>query len=75
MQPGTGTAAPSLQEALTDRERAALIATLRELGALDRLDEIARDFAARGVHALHGLDPSAEEMFDDAYWRSEPGGP
>jgi hypothetical protein len=57
---------------LTDRERAALIATLRELGALDHLDEIARDFARRGAHALHSLDPSAEEMFDDAYWRIDP---
>ena len=73
MQPGTGTSAPSPQATLTDRERVALVATLRELGALDRLDEIARDFAQRGVHALHGLDPSAEEMFDDAYWRIDPG--
>ena len=68
MQPGTGTAAPSPQATLTDRERVALVATLRELGALDRLNEI-----ARGVHALHGLDPRAEEMFDDAYWRIAPG--
>jgi hypothetical protein len=75
MQPGTGTSAPSPQATLTDRERAALTQVLRELGALDRLDEIARDFAARGVHALHSLDPSAEEMFDDAYWRIDPGGP
>jgi hypothetical protein len=73
MQPGTGIAAPSPQATLTDRERAALTQVLRELGALDRLDEIARDFAARGVHALHSLDPSAEEMFDDAYWRIDPG--
>jgi hypothetical protein len=43
------------------------------LGAQGRLDEIARDFAQRGVHALHSLDPSAEEMFDDAYWRIDPG--
>jgi hypothetical protein len=41
-------------DALTDRERAALIATLRELNALDRLNEVARDFAQRGVHALLG---------------------
>jgi len=41
MQPGTGTvrqdggtSAPSPQATLTDRERVALIATLRELGAL-----------------------------------------
>jgi hypothetical protein len=47
---------------------------LRELGALDCLEEIARDFAQRGVHALLELDPSAEEMFDDAYWRIDPGG-
>jgi hypothetical protein len=51
----------------------ALVATLRELGALDSLDEIARDFARRGVHALLQLDPSAEEMFDDAYWHIAPG--
>jgi hypothetical protein len=61
-------------DALTDRERAALIATLRELGALDRLDEVARDFAQRGVHALLELDPSAEELFDSHYWRVEPAG-
>ena len=73
MQSGTDTSAPSPQATLTDRERAALTQVLRELGALDRLDEIARDFAARGVHALHSLDPSAEEMFDDAYWRIAPG--
>jgi hypothetical protein len=59
-------------EALTDRERAALIATLRELGALDRLEEIARDFAQRGVHALLQLDPTAEERFDGHYWQVEP---
>jgi hypothetical protein len=59
-------------EALTDREQAALTRVLRELGALDRQDEIARDFAQRGVHALLKLDPRAEEMFDDAYWRIEP---
>jgi hypothetical protein len=75
MQTGTGTAAPSPQATLTDREQAALTQVLRELGALDRLEEIAHDFAQRGVHALLQLDPSAEEMFDDAYWRSEPGGP
>jgi hypothetical protein len=73
MQPGTGTAAPSPQAILTAREQAALTQVLRKLGALGRLDEIARDFAARGVHALHGLDPRAEEMFDDAYWRIDPG--
>jgi hypothetical protein len=59
-------------ETLTDRERAALVATLRELGALDRLDEIARDFVRRGVHALLELDPTAEEKFDAHYWRVEP---
>lgn len=59
-------------DALTDRERAALVATLRELGALDRLEEIARDFAQRGVHALLELDPSAEERFDGHYWQVEP---
>jgi hypothetical protein len=58
-------------DALTDRERAALTATLCELGALDRLDEIARDFAQRGVHALLELDPSAEERFDAHYWQVE----
>jgi hypothetical protein len=59
-------------DALTDRERAALIATLRELGALDRFDELACDFAQRGVHALLELDPSAEERFDGHYWQVEP---
>jgi hypothetical protein len=73
MQSGTGTSAPSPQASLTDREQAALTQVLRELGALARLDEIARNFAQRGVHALHSLDPSAEERFDDAYWRIEPG--
>jgi hypothetical protein len=58
-------------DALTEREKAALIATLRELGALDRLDEIARDFAQRGVHALLQLDPTAEELFDAHYWHVE----
>jgi hypothetical protein len=72
MQPGTGTAAPSPQATLTDRERAALVATLRKLGALDHFEEIARDFARRGVHALLELDPSAEEMFDAHYWQVEP---
>ena len=52
MQPGTDTSAPSPQETLTDREHTALTQVPRELGALDRLNEIARDFARRGVHAL-----------------------
>jgi hypothetical protein len=58
-------------EALTDREQAALTQVLRELGALDRQDEIARDFAQRGVHALLELDPSAEKRFDGHYWQVE----
>jgi hypothetical protein len=44
---------------------------LRELGALDRQDEIARDFAQRGVHAPLELDPSAEKRFDGHYWQAE----
>jgi hypothetical protein len=71
MRPGTGTSAPGPQASLTDREQAALTQVLRELGALDRLDEIARDFARRGVHALLELDPSAEERFDGHYWQVE----
>ena len=56
---------------LDERERAAPTLTLRRLGKLDRLDEVARDFARRGVHALTPLGDEAEERFDLAYWSGD----
>jgi hypothetical protein len=53
---------------LTPRERRALTAALRDLGALDQLDDLAPAFATRGILALQYLGERAEDLFDTYFW-------
>jgi hypothetical protein len=59
-------------EPLDEVEAAALRRTLRELGQLNRYDEIARDFAERGPAALEELGGkgvlNACKLFDSAHF-------
>ena len=62
---------PPPPDPLDDRERRALGLSLLALGRYGQLARLEAEFAAGGVRALRGLDPSAEELFDSLYWSPE----